>query len=109
MATTHEYLLFFTEVGRVFWLKVYEIAGRREDRQRPSYPEPDRDRARGQVRAVLNVHGLENPDYVQNNFLMFCTEQGTMKKTPLEAYSRPRTKVSTPSPSTKATVCSMCS
>jgi len=43
------------------------------------------------VRSVLNVRGLKDPDYLENTFLMFCTEQGTVKKTPLEAYSRPRT------------------
>ncbi len=40
---------------------------------------------------MLNVRGLKDPDYLENTFLMFCTEQGTVKKTPLEAYSRPRT------------------
>jgi DNA gyrase subunit A len=43
------------------------------------------------VRSVLNVRGLRDPDYLENTYLMFCTEQGTVKKTPLEAYSRPRT------------------
>ena len=91
VATTHEYLLFFTEAGRVFWLKVYEVPeGGKATKGRPiqnliELPREDN------VRAVLNVRGLRDPDYLENTFLMFCTEQGTVKKTPLEAYSRPRT------------------
>jgi len=91
VATTHEYLLFFTEAGRVFWLKVYEVPeGGKATKGRPiqnliEIPREDN------VRAVLNVRGLRDPDYLENTFLMFCTEQGTVKKTPLEAYSRPRT------------------
>ena len=91
VATTHEYLLFFTEAGRVFWLKVYEVPeGGKGAKGRPiqnliELPREDN------VRAVLNVRGLRDPDYLENTFLMFCTEQGTVKKTPLEAYSRPRT------------------
>ncbi len=91
VATTHEYLLFFTELGRVFWLKVYEVPeGGKNAKGRPiqnliEIPRED------SVRSVLNVRGLRDPDYLENTFLMFCTEQGTVKKTPLEAYSRPRT------------------
>ncbi|SDY86076.1 DNA gyrase subunit A [Hymenobacter psychrophilus] len=91
VATTHEYLLFFTEAGRVFWLKVYEVPeGGKNTKGRPiqnliEIPREDN------IRSVLNVRGLRDPDYLDNTFLMFCTEQGTVKKTPLEAYSRPRT------------------
>ncbi|TGE04732.1 DNA gyrase subunit A [Hymenobacter fodinae] len=91
VATTHEYLLFFTEAGRVFWLKVYEVPeGGKATKGRPiqnliEIPRED------SVRSVLNVRGLRDPDYLENTYLMFCTEQGTVKKTPLEAYSRPRT------------------
>jgi DNA gyrase subunit A len=83
--------LFFTELGRVFWLKVYEVPeGGKNAKGRPiqnliEIPRED------SVRSVLNVRGLRDPDYLENTFLMFCTEQGTVKKTPLEAYSRPRT------------------
>ncbi|MFD1470453.1 DNA gyrase subunit A [Hymenobacter caeli] len=91
VATTHEYLLFFTELGRVFWLKVYEVPeGGKATKGLPiqnliEIPREDK------IRSVLNVRGLKDPDYLENTFLMFCTEQGTVKKTPLEAYSRPRT------------------
>ncbi|WP_035566272.1 DNA gyrase subunit A [Hymenobacter sp. IS2118] len=91
VATTHEYLLFFTELGRVFWLKVYEVPeGGKATKGLPiqnliEIPREDK------VRSVLNVRGLKDPDYLENTYLMFCTEQGTVKKTPLVAYSRPRT------------------
>jgi DNA gyrase subunit A len=91
VATTHEYLLFFTELGRVFWLKVYEVPeGGKATKGLPiqnliEIPREDK------VRSVVNVRGLKDPDYLENTYLMFCTEQGTVKKTPLEAYSRPRT------------------
>jgi DNA gyrase subunit A len=90
IASTHNYMLFFTELGRVFWLKVYEIPeGGKTTKGRAiqnliQIPKDDK------VRAVINVHDLKNPDYVLNNYLIFCTEKGVIKKTPLEAYSRPR-------------------
>jgi len=90
IANTHNYMLFFTEAGRVFWLKVYEIPeGSKTTKGRAiqnliQIPKDDK------VRAVINVLNLKNPDYVLNNFLIFCTEKGIIKKTPLESYSRPR-------------------
>ncbi|AMM52218.1 DNA gyrase subunit A [Rufibacter sp. DG15C] len=90
IASTHNYLLIFTESGRVFWVKVYEVPeGGKTTKGRAiqnliSIEKDDK------VRAVINIAGLKNPDYVLNNYLVFCTEQGTIKKTPLEAYSRPR-------------------
>ncbi|CAN5904156.1 DNA gyrase subunit A [soil metagenome] len=90
VASTHNYMLFFTEAGRVFWLKVYEIPeGGKTSKGRAiqnliNIPKEDN------IRAVINVSDLKNPDYLENTFLIFCTEQGTIKKTPLEAYSRPR-------------------
>ena len=90
VATTHEYLLIFTEQGRLFWLKVHKIPeSGKATKGTPLQNLIDKPRE-DSVRAVLNVRGLRNPDYLQNTFLMFCTEQGTVKKTPLEAYSRPR-------------------
>lgn len=91
VASTHDFLLLFTEGGRLFWKKAYELPeGGRAAKGRPIQnliPELAGD----PVRSVLNVRDLRDPDYAQNNYLMFCTEQGTVKKTTLEAYSRPRT------------------
>ncbi|HSI90235.1 MAG TPA: DNA gyrase subunit A [Adhaeribacter sp.] len=91
IASNHNYLLMFTELGRVFWLKVYEVpegaktAKGRAIQNLINIPKDDK------IRAVLNVHNLKNADYILNNYLVFCTEQGVIKKTPLESYSRPRT------------------
>ena len=90
VASTHDFLLLFTEGGRLFWKKAYELPeGGKAAKGRPIQnliPELAGD----PVRSVLNVRDLRDPDYAQNNYLMFCTEQGTVKKTTLEAYSRPR-------------------
>jgi DNA gyrase subunit A len=90
VASTHDFLLLFTEGGRLFWKKAYELPeGGKAAKGRPIQnliPELADD----PVRSVLNVRDLRDPDYAQNNYLMFCTEQGTVKKTTLEAYSRPR-------------------
>ncbi|WP_192820875.1 DNA gyrase subunit A [Rufibacter sp. LB8] len=90
IASTHNYLLIFTESGRVFWVKVYEIPEGGKTTKGRAIQNLINIEKDDKVRAVINVHGLKNPDYVLNNYLVFCTEQGTIKKTPLEAYSRPR-------------------
>jgi DNA gyrase subunit A len=91
IASTHNYLLLFTEQGRCFWLKVYEIPeGQKATKGRPiqnliSIPNDDK------VKAYLNVINLKDPEYLENNFIIMVTKQGVVKKTSLEAYSRPRT------------------
>lgn len=87
----HDYLLIFTEFGKVFWKKVWQIPeGGKTAKGRPVQNliniEPD-----DSIRAVINVADLKDEDYINNNFLVMCTEKGTIKKTSLEAYSRPRT------------------
>ncbi|MFK7952513.1 MAG: DNA gyrase subunit A [Ekhidna sp.] len=90
IASAHNYLLIFTEFGKVFWKKVWEVPeGSKTSKGRPiqniiNIESEDR------VRAVINVKTLEDPDYINNNFLVMCTKDGTIKKTTLEAYSRPR-------------------
>jgi DNA gyrase subunit A len=88
---THDYLLIFTEYGKVFWKKVWELPeGGKTAKGRPVQNliniEPG-----DKVRAVINVKDLKDEDYINNNFVIMCTQQGTIKKTSLEAYSRPRT------------------
>ncbi len=90
VATTHNYLLLFTEKGRCFWLKVYEIPdGDKTGKGRPIQNiiniEGD-----DKVKAYINVKTLKDEEYVKNNFVIMCTKKGTIKKTTLEAYSRPR-------------------
>jgi len=90
VATTHEYLLIFTEQGRLFWLRAYEVPETaKTSKGTPLQNLIDKPKEDA-VRSVLNVRNLRSADYLENTFLMFCTEQGTVKKTPLEAYSRPR-------------------
>ena len=90
VTTMHNTMLFFTEKGRCFWLKVYEIPeGARSSKGRAIQNviqiEPD-----DKVRAYINVKRLNDEEYVNNNFIIMCTKDGTIKKTKLEAYSRPR-------------------
>lgn len=90
MASMHNTMLFFTEKGRCFWLKVYEIPeGTRSSKGRAIQNviqiEPD-----DKVRAYINVKNLDDEEYVNNNYIIMCTKRGTIKKTKLEAYSRPR-------------------
>ncbi len=90
IATMHNTLLLFTEKGKCFWLKVYEIPeGAKTAKGRAIQNilsiEPD-----DQVRAYINVKSLKDEEYINNNFIILCTKKGTIKKTSLEAYSRPR-------------------
>jgi DNA gyrase subunit A len=86
----HNTMLFFTEKGRCYWLKVYNI---------PEGPRSAKGRAiqnliqispDDKVRAYINVRHLDDKEYVDNNYIIMCTKDGTIKKTRLEAYSRPR-------------------
>ena len=90
VATMHNTMMFFTEKGRCYWLKVYEIPeGTRSSKGRAIQNviqiEPD-----DKVRAYINVKKLNDPEYVDSNYIIMCTKNGTIKKTKLEAYSRPR-------------------
>ena len=90
VASMHNTMLFFTEKGRCFWLKVYGIPeGARSSKGRAIQNviqiEPD-----DKVRAYINVKSLADAEYVNNNYIIMCTKDGTIKKTKLEAYSRPR-------------------
>jgi DNA gyrase subunit A len=89
-ATMHNTMLFFTEKGKCYWLKVYEIPeGTRTTKGRAIQNivnlEPD-----DKVKAYINVKTLEDKEYVDNNHIVLCTKRGVIKKTVLEQYSRPR-------------------
>jgi DNA gyrase subunit A len=91
VASMHNTMLFFTEKGKVFWLKVYEIPeGTRTSKGRAIQNmlniEPD-----DKVKAYINVADLKNEEYINNHFIILATKKGVVKKTLLEAYSRPRT------------------
>ncbi len=90
IATNHNYLLFFTEMGKCFWLRVFEIPeGSRTSKGRAiqnliNLAPTD------VVRAFINTSDLKDPEYVKNNYIILGTKLGVIKKTTLEAYSRPR-------------------
>jgi DNA gyrase subunit A len=90
IAQAHNYLLIFTALGKVYWKKAYEIPeGNKVSKGRAIQNllniEPG-----DSVRAILNIKDLKDEEYINNNFVILCTEKGTIKKTSLEAYSRPR-------------------
>ncbi|WP_417589807.1 DNA gyrase subunit A [Owenweeksia hongkongensis] len=90
VATNHQYMLFFTEWGRCYWLRVYEIPeGSKASKGRAiqnliNIPQDDK------VRAFINTKDLKDEEYINSHFIVMVTQKGVIKKTPLEAYSRPR-------------------
>lgn len=90
IASTHNYLLLFTEEGRCFWMRAFEVPeGNRTSKGRAiqnliNIPSTDK------VKAYINVKTLEDEAYINNNYIIMCTKNGIIKKTTLEAYSRPR-------------------
>ncbi|MAW21715.1 MAG: DNA gyrase subunit A [Flavobacteriales bacterium] len=91
MANNHDYMLFFTERGRCFWLKVYEIPeGGKTSKGRAiqnmiNLPKDDK------VMAYVNTKDLKDEEYINSHYIVMCTKKGVVKKTSLEQYSRPRT------------------
>ncbi len=89
-ASAHNYMLFFTEAGRCFWLRAFEIPeGSRTSKGRAiqniiNIPKEEK------IKAFIKVTNLKDQEYLENNFIIMCTKKGTIKKTSLEAYSRPR-------------------
>ena len=90
IAQAHNYLLIFTESGNVFWKKVYEIPEGSKTSKGRAIQNLINIQPGDKVRTVINVANLDDPKYLSDNFVILCTEKGTIKKTSLEAYSRPR-------------------
>jgi DNA gyrase subunit A len=90
VATNHDYLLIFTELGKVFWLKVYAIPEGAKTAKGRAIQNLIQIESQDTVRAVLNVRSLDDEDFINNNYVVMCTQQGIIKKTLLEAFSRPR-------------------
>ena len=92
MATNHNYLLFFTEKGKCFWLRVFEIPeGVKTSKGRAiqnilQIEEDDK------IASIINLQSVTDPDYINNHFVFLCTEKGIIKKPSIEAYSHPRKK-----------------
>ncbi|HEX7367615.1 MAG TPA: DNA gyrase subunit A [Pelobium sp.] len=90
VASNHNYLLFFTDKGKCHWLRVFEIPeGSRTSKGRAIQNIINIDKEE-RIRAYIKVVNLKDQDYLENNFIIMCTKKGTIKKTSLQAYSRPR-------------------
>ncbi|HVA99101.1 MAG TPA: DNA gyrase subunit A [Bacteroidia bacterium] len=90
IASTHNYILFFTEQGKCYWMRAFEVpegskASKGRAIQNLVNIAPD-----DKVRAFINVKNFTDIEYLKNNYIIMCTKKGTIKKTTLEAYSRPR-------------------
>ncbi len=90
MATMHNTMMFFTEKGRCFWLKVYEIPEGSKTSKGRAIQNVIQIEPNDKVRAYINVKKLTDEEYINNNYIVMCTKEGLIKKTKLEAYSRPR-------------------
>ncbi len=90
IAQAHNYLLIFTNQGKVYWKRVYEIPEGTKTSKGRAVQNLINIEPGDTVRAIINVKNLEDEQYTNNNFVILCTEKGTIKKTSLEAYSRPR-------------------
>ncbi|ADQ16641.1 DNA gyrase subunit A [Leadbetterella byssophila DSM 17132] len=90
MATNHNYLLFFTEKGRLYWLRVFEVPEGNKTSKGRAIQNLINIESDDKIRAVLNVKTLSDEDYIKNNYIVMCTQNGIVKKTLLEMYSRPR-------------------
>jgi DNA gyrase subunit A len=89
-ATMHNTLLLFTERGKCYWLKVYEVPEGTKTSKGRAIQNVLNIQADEKVRAYINVKNFNDPDYLNKNYIIICTKQGIIKKTSLEAYSRPR-------------------
>ncbi len=91
MCTNHNHLLFFTEKGRCYWMRAFEVPeGEKNSKGRPILNMINIDPT-DKVKAYVNVESLTDEEYLKNHFIVMCTKKGIVKKTSLEAYSRPRT------------------
>ncbi len=90
-ATMHNTLLFFTEKGKCFWLKVYEIPEGTKTSKGRAIQNMVNIEADDKIKAFIKVKNFTDPEYVKSNFIVLATKKGLIKKTNLEAYSRPRT------------------
>jgi DNA gyrase subunit A len=91
VATNHNWLLIFTEKGKCYWMRIFEIPeGGKNTKGRAilNLINIDQDDS---IKAFINVEDIKNPEYTEGKYIIMCTKKGTVKKTKLDAYSRPRT------------------
>jgi DNA gyrase subunit A len=90
VATNHDYMLFFTQKGKVYWMRVFEIPEGAKTSKGRAIQNLIQIDPEDSVKAYINVKDLNDEEYINNNFIILATKKGTIKKTSLEAYSRPR-------------------
>lgn len=90
VATNHNYILLFTEKGKCYWMRVYEIPEGTKTSKGRAIQNLINIEQSDKVKAFINVANLKDQEYIDNNFIILCTRKGIIKKTSLEAYSRPR-------------------
>ncbi len=90
VATNHNYMLFFTEKGKVFWMRVFEIPEGSKNSKGRAIQNLINIEQNDKIKAIINTKDLKDEEYINNNFIILATKQGVIKKTSLEAYSRPR-------------------
>ena len=90
IASMHNTMLFFTEKGKCFWLKVYQIPEGAKTTKGRAIQNVINIEPEDNVKAFINVQNLDDKEYIENNYIVMCTKKGIIKKTQLEAYSRPR-------------------
>ncbi len=91
VATNHNWLLIFTEKGKCFWMRIFEVPeGTKTSKGRAlqNLINIDQD---DKIKAFINVNDIKDPEYIEDKYIIMCTKKGVIKKTKLEAYSRPRT------------------
>ena len=91
VATNHNYLLFFTEKGKCYWLRVFEIPEGNKTSKGRAIQNLINIESDDKIKTILNIKDLTDEEYINNNYIILCTENGIIKKTSVEAYSRPRT------------------
>jgi DNA gyrase subunit A len=89
-ASTHNYLLLFSEKGQVYWLRAFEIPEGNKTSKGRAIQNLLNVQTDDKIKAFINVKNLADEEYINNNFIILCTKEGIIKKTTLEAYSRPR-------------------
>ncbi len=90
IATTHNYLLVFTEKGKCYWMRIFEVPEGTKQSKGRAIQNLINIEADDKVLAYINVKDLKDQEYINNNYIIMCTVKGVIKKTSLEAYSRPR-------------------
>jgi len=91
VATNHNWLLIFTEKGKCFWMRIFEVPeGNKTSKGRALQNLINID-PNDKIKAFINVNDIKDPEYIENKYIIMCTKKGVIKKTSLEAYSRPRT------------------